>query len=372
MVNHSKPAESTGNGRTGSERASVQRPARLGALFVDFENIYLSFRDVVAKPLEMTLHVLTRLCEDLTREHSITVVLGRAYASWEYGAARDALSHLSLLGIVPQYVLSRPQKSSADLKLSIDLMEVLLTRADISCFVIAGGDRDYMPIVEKIKERAKHIFIVSPAAATSGDLISLVGEHSFMDAMSMLPEDAQPAPPVLPVRAVPPSGMDGTGGAESSSVQAPTVEVSPKEPAESAGRAESAPGSAAEPQRPHASPPATVSVEPADEARAEQKLRRFMHEFSIQDLWSCVGLILRAQGEIKNSEIWVGPFLKNYMNEEFHFMNNAQRKRLLAVMEDVGAVSVMEKPDRMGEQTYSILMVNWDSPVIKVGLFRDG
>ena len=153
----------------------VVKPKRLGALFVDFENIYLSFSDLVTKPLESTIHVLTVLRDELEFQHDINVVLGRAYGSWEYGPARDALSQLSLLGIVPQYVLSRRHKSSADLKLSIDLMEVLLARSDIECYIIVGGDRDYMPIVEKIKERAKDILIISPAQATSGDLIALVG-----------------------------------------------------------------------------------------------------------------------------------------------------------------------------------------------------
>jgi hypothetical protein len=397
----------------------AERPHQLGALFVDFENIYLAFRDLVAKPLEMTIHVLTRLRDNLQHEQAVSMVMGRAYASWEYGAARDALSHLSLLGIVPQYVLSRPQKSSADLKLSIDLMEVLLTRSDITSFVIAGGDRDYMPIVEKIKERAKNIIIVSPGQATSGDLIALVGEECFIDATEMLPGDAQPPSshftrsmpiPVeesgvtLPHAAtVDPDDKKKEGSQEGGTGAAATSadEGEEKEDEEQGGEApKEASGPAAEPTAPEPAqseageegdaerdyavtrggrnekaeeegyPPATVQVEPEDEVTADRTLRRFMHEFAIQDLWSCVGLILRAQAEIRNREIWVGPFLKNYMNEEFDFMNNAQRKRLLGIMEEVGAIEVNEKLDRMGEQTYSVLTVDWSSPIIKTGLVR--
>ena len=111
-------------------------------------------------------------------------------------------------------------------------------------------------------------------------------------------------------------------------------------------------------------------MEPEDEVEADRTLRQYMHEYAIQDLWACVGLILRAQDEIRSAEIWIGPFLKNYMNDAFDFMNNAQRKRLLKIMEEVGAISVVEKQDRMGEQTYSVLTVNWDSPIIKAGLVR--
>ncbi len=410
-------------------RGLRRQPRKLGALFVDFENIYLSLRDLVAKPLEMTIHVLTRLRDKLQKEMAVNMVMGRAYASWEYGASRDALSHLSLLGIVPQYVLSRPQKSSADLKLSIDLMEVLLTRDDIHSFIIAGGDRDYMPIVEKIKERAKEIIIVSPGQATSGDLIALVGDYSFIDATLMLPRDVGPASHVFQGVPIPVKSREETGtpsvvlakgsvtadnmmadkngdGDETGSQDCiqPVVPVDSGETVESAGgdvlvkegtamielgTADNAgfgqPGIIGTPtgsskaetfshseesileirEKQH-----VVIVDPKDEIIAEKSLREHMHEFSIQDLWRCVGLIIRAQGEIRNSEIWVGPFLKNYMNEEFDFMNNTQRKRLLALMEEVGAVEVNEKMDRMGEQTYSVLTVKWESPIIKAGLLR--
>ncbi len=351
----------------------ILRPRRLGALFVDFENIYLSFSDLVTKPLEATIHVLTVLRDELELQHEINVVLGRAYGSWEYGPARDALSQLSLLGIVPQYVLSRRHKSSADLKLSIDLMEVLLTRADIECYIIVGGDRDYMPIVEKIKERAKDILIIGPAQATSGDLIALVGMENFIDATSLFPPDAEPlqvggSPKVI------------TTVAEQQSVM-PILESSPPkenldEDREEGG--EAIPQSPAEEETSSSKDtgkpriPQTVHVDPKDEIEADKILRQFMHEYAIQDLWACVGLILRAQDEIRSAEIWIGPFLKNYMNDAFDFMNNAQRKRLLKIMEEVGAVTVTEKQDRMGEQTYSVLTVNWDSPIIKTGLVRRG
>ncbi len=346
--------------------ARQARPRQLGALFVDFENIYIAFSDLVTKPLEATIHVLTALRDELQLEHGISIVLGRAYASWEYGAARDALSQLSLLGIVPQYVLSRRHKSSADLKLSIDLMEVLLTRSDISTFVIVGGDRDYMPIVEKIKERARHVLIVSPGPATSGDLIALVGDDCFLDAVNMLPPDAeyveQPArPKVLTVE----DEMAEAGG-EPLPKQATEEETSADEEHSASKEAHLQPeqGSRAR------SMPESVLVTQEDETRADQALRQYMHEFAIEDLWACVGLILRAQEEIRSSEIWIGPFLKNYMNEAFSFMNNAQRKRLLKIMEEVGAITVREKLDRMGEQRYSVLLINWESPIIKAGLAR--
>ncbi len=385
----------------------VVRPKRLGALFVDFENIYISFSDMVTKPLEATIHVLTALRDELELQHDINVVLGRAYGSWEYGPARDALSQLSLLGIVPQYVLSRRHKSSADLKLSIDLMEVLLTRSDIACYIIVGGDRDYMPIVEKIKERAKDILIISPAQATSGDLIALVGMEQFIDATTLLPPDAEPiqvggSPKVVTSASKSPAALPTIEGslAKNDDKIATPVDEPAEEPSQSesdsAGRTDETDNVSDELEPPtdsmdRTSPgipdtkatketssrhdtkskvPETVHVDPKDEVEADRILRQYMHEYAIQDLWACVGLILRAQDEIRSAEIWVGPFLKNYMNETFDFMNNAQRKRLLKIMEEVKAITVVEKQDRMGEQTYSVLTINWDNPIIKTGLVR--
>jgi len=166
------------------------------ALFVDFENLYMAMRDESTRPIEATLEILAQMRKWLTDDCGLKMVVGRAYGTWDFSATREALQPLSYLGISPQYVLSRRARNSGDLKMSLDILDVLLTKPEIDTFVLVAGDKDYLYIAERIREQARDVLLVNPAATTSSELREIVGPDNFIDAVSLLPPELleKPAP----------------------------------------------------------------------------------------------------------------------------------------------------------------------------------
>ncbi len=158
------------------------------ALFVDFENILyeVAKRDELvgtenldgapsAEASDLTLQLLTRLVARFERGDEHNILVRRAYADWEALGATGNQTALQLMSIKPEPVLAKPGKNSADLELSLDAQEVLLTRTDIGGIIIVSGDRDYIPIVRRLKERGKQVYVVGMGQASSGDLRASVG-----------------------------------------------------------------------------------------------------------------------------------------------------------------------------------------------------
>ncbi|MEI7894509.1 MAG: NYN domain-containing protein [Myxococcales bacterium] len=163
----------------------------LCALFVDYENIYYSIvnqrKDLAAN--DTTLSIIEAVRTTLEAKHGLEIVLGRAYADFER-IGNNAQGRLQILGIEPRFAVGTNHKGSADITLALDALEMLFTRTDILHFALVSGDRDYLPLLRRFKERAKGLWVIGFGSTTSGDLRESVGEERFLDAEQYLP----PAP----------------------------------------------------------------------------------------------------------------------------------------------------------------------------------
>ncbi len=163
---------------------------RNSALLVDFDNIFFALKDEIAdnrfegEAVDLALRLLSALKQKLESEFQSTVLIGRAYGSWD--GITDAPNSLAMMSIQPAYAIHKPGKSSADLELSLDALEFLLSREDIDRFCIVGGDRDYLPIARRIQERGKSVMVVSFERTMSGDLKAVVGSSNFVPAESLI------------------------------------------------------------------------------------------------------------------------------------------------------------------------------------------
>ncbi|MFH1435384.1 MAG: NYN domain-containing protein [Pseudomonadota bacterium] len=320
--------------------------AGLGALLVDIENLYLAIADEYGDPVELTLLVLQNLREHVKSELGVSVVIGRAYAPLDYSSSRMFINDLSLMGIQPVHVLARPEKNSADLMLSIDCMELLYGRRDIGTFVIVGGDRDYIPVAERILQNARRVFIVCPKHAMSGDLLTIIGDESYLDAVTLIPPEQRT--PVSWKRIVQREKRDEAGD---------KAEAVP------------APPPAGEPQKERAEPrrPGPARAGPAAEAPAPatmddvEKLVRDGYE--LEDLKRAASLILKFQRDNRIKEVWLSPFLR-VMNNAFPMKSNAQRKELIGRLCSMGAVRIEERPRTDDSGTFTVITINWRHPLI--------
>lgn len=112
------------------------------AVFLDYENILYHLKKEYADPPQVTdviAEILRNLREYLAEHYKLDVIIFKAYADFERMAS--ALGSLYLMGIDTHNVLGTDHKNAADMRLCIDLMEVLYTRPDIQHFVLVAGAR---------------------------------------------------------------------------------------------------------------------------------------------------------------------------------------------------------------------------------------
>jgi uncharacterized protein (TIGR00288 family) len=153
------------------------------AVFIDFENVYVSVRDKLnANP---NFEAIMDRCSDLGR-----VVLSRAYADW-YRYPR-VTSALYANAIEPIYVATyyydkdagrtgRAIKNSVDMNLAIDAMKTLYTHTNISRFVLVTGDRDFIPLVHSIRQQGKEVYVIGIGGAASTHLAQSADEFVFYE-----------------------------------------------------------------------------------------------------------------------------------------------------------------------------------------------
>ncbi len=153
------------------------------AVFIDFENVYVSVRDKLdANP---NFESIMDRCNDLGR-----VIIARAYADW-YRYPR-VTSALYANGIEPMYVptyyydkemgrTGRAIKNSVDMNLCIDAMKTLFTHTNVARFVLVTGDRDFIPLVNSIRQQGKEVIIIGIGGAASTHLAQSADEFVFYE-----------------------------------------------------------------------------------------------------------------------------------------------------------------------------------------------
>ncbi len=308
-------------------RVLRSKKTRHAAVLVDFEHIYNNMAHATAAEpteeqagdfdtLDDAVELLSALRGRLRERYSAVMAIGRSYADFDR-IGGDAQSQLQLLAFEPRFMLGTEQKSSADILLSIDAIEMLLTRPELETFIIVGGNRTYLPVVRRIREHMKRVLLVGFEKSTSGDLLQVVGKENFIDAESLIPEHASPAPregngqsPEV-VRPISPSGGEETTAIDMEALASETT-------------SDDLPG------------------EPSDEETLEV----------------CMEELLAAYYQYGGKTVWLTPFLR-MLNERFPYLDNRGRKRLV---EDLQARKAIRIEKVEGDPyPYSVVEINWES-----------
>ena len=290
---------------------------RYGAVLVDFENIYYNLAQDPAKTeeqgpdmeaLDDAVEILSYL-RDRVRDHYHCVMsIGRSYGDFDR-IGGDAQSQLQLLAFEPRFTLGDKKDSAAKILLAVDAMEMLYSRAELEMFIIVGGDRDYLPVVRRLREHMKRVVLVGFERVTSGDLRQIVGEENFIPVESLLRELGEPV-----------ETNNGRGTAYSTE----TPEEGEGGPA----------------------PRVDVGDTPSDE----------------QHLELCMSELLTAYYQFGGRTVWLTPFLR-LLNERFPYLDNRGRKRLVEDLQARHAIRI-EKVEG-DPYPYSVVEINWDDPWVQ-------
>lgn len=171
------------------------------AVFIDFENIKRAVDDYFVNERVDLKSIL----EEIGRLADGRIVVKRAYADWGY--FKDYRSDLldNATEPVQAFALTYKGKNGADIRIAIDVMDVVLRQSDITHVALVSGDSDFTPLVMKLREFGKYVIGLGVRSNTSNYLAKSCDCFSYYDDLrsesgeGQLPERAVPAEPMDPV-----------------------------------------------------------------------------------------------------------------------------------------------------------------------------
>jgi uncharacterized protein (TIGR00288 family) len=161
------------------------------AMFVDFENLAIGFRDRPKSRFEIH-RVLGRLVE------KGKIIVRKAYADWgPYQEYKGAL-HEAGIELIDIPKRTHVGKNSADIRLCVDAMDLCYSKHHIGTFVIVSGDSDFSPLVSKLKENGKHVIGLGMKISTSDLLVATCDEFIYYEDLELPVGQAPEIPKDLP------------------------------------------------------------------------------------------------------------------------------------------------------------------------------
>ncbi|MBV9764105.1 MAG: NYN domain-containing protein [Acidobacteriaceae bacterium] len=159
------------------------------AVFVDYDNIEIGVKSTLRREFDVALAL------GALKERG-DIVAKFAYANWgrQEGATRQMAENA--VQMVQRIPSPRGDKNGADINLALDALEMAFTHAHVNAFAIVSGDSDFIPLVNKLKEYGKTVFVLGGKAFTS--TILQQNCHEFVSYESLLEDGerivAQPMP----------------------------------------------------------------------------------------------------------------------------------------------------------------------------------
>jgi len=144
------------------------------AVFIDFENLALGFKDKKGKRFEIQ-KVLERLVE------KGKIIVKKAYADWTGYADYKKSLHEAAIDLLDIPRRSMSGKNSADIRLCVDAIDLCYSKEHIDTFVIVSGDSDFSPLVSKLKENGKRVIGLGMKESSSHLLIDNCDEFIYYE-----------------------------------------------------------------------------------------------------------------------------------------------------------------------------------------------
>lgn len=149
------------------------------AVFVDYDNIEIGLKSTLRRDFDVSLPL------DALKERG-DIVAKFAYANWgrqEPATRQMAENAVQMVQRIPS---PRGDKNGADINLALDALEMAFTHDHVNAFAIVSGDSDFIPLVNKLKEYGKIVFVVGGKGFTS--TILQQNCHEFISYESLLDE----------------------------------------------------------------------------------------------------------------------------------------------------------------------------------------
>jgi uncharacterized protein (TIGR00288 family) len=166
------------------KRESMQEKQTI-AVFVDYDNIEIGVKSTLRREFDVALVL------DALKERG-DIVAKFAYANWSRQEAATRQMAENAVQMVQRIPSPRGDKNGADINLALDALEMAFTHSHVNAFAIVSGDSDFIPLVNKLKEFGKTVYVVGGRAFTS--TILQQNCHEFISYESLIDEPQRTAP----------------------------------------------------------------------------------------------------------------------------------------------------------------------------------
>ena len=158
-------------------------------VFFDYENIVYSLRNRFEQ--KANFEALIDKCKEFG-----TLCVAKAFADWGLPYMSPALMYaLQSAGFELTFVptgstqSNAPRKNVADLYMAVSIMDSLFTRPEIDTFVLMTGDRDFMLLVNYLKQRGKRVIAIGVDGSSSYYLTQAVDDFFYYSEVEEIFED---------------------------------------------------------------------------------------------------------------------------------------------------------------------------------------
>lgn len=305
---------------------------RHAAIFLDYENLLYHLKNEYADPPQVTdaiAEILRNLRVHLATQCGLDVIIFKAYADFERSPA--ALGSLYLMGVDTHNVLGTDHKNAADMRLCIDLMEVLYTRPDIQHYVLVAGDRDYIPVVQQLRRQGRQVMAAAFRQTVSGDLLQILGKENLLEADGFIQDNLR-------------RELLNHKNKTLNSIAVTVVGKINLPETNKAGAEQKAKQPASKTPPPQAPLPSEFNPEKAITGNSPTE---------------CLQLLLQFATERSLKEVWLSPFLR-FLTDEMPFLAEYERKELINTLRIYGAIRVEKRSGDAYE--FSVLFINYNHP----------
>ncbi len=139
---------------------SSTEPRAKIAVFIDFDNIEIGVKSTLGSTFDVGV-VLDAIKE---RGEVVTKV---AYSDWKRAGDHSRQLTQHAIRMVQRNMTPGGDKNGADITMALDALEMAFTHDHINTFVIVGGDSDFMPLVEKLKQYDRKVLVCGGRQFTS-------------------------------------------------------------------------------------------------------------------------------------------------------------------------------------------------------------
>jgi uncharacterized protein (TIGR00288 family) len=156
------------------------------AVFIDYDNIEIGVKSTLRREFNVSATL------DALRERG-DIVSKFAYSNW--GLQPNATRQMAenAVQMVQRNPSPRGDKNAGDINLAIDALEMAFRHDHINAFAIVSGDSDFNPLVNKLKEYGKTVFVVGGKAFTSNILQQNC--HEFISYETIIGSTRRAEPP---------------------------------------------------------------------------------------------------------------------------------------------------------------------------------